>query len=80
MRDVAHGIRARGETPFLHAAGFNTPAIRLYEHLGFVLRSEIAFAVFHTPPAGGHLLGPDTSRATSSAQPQDRVIPAPPWP
>jgi uncharacterized RmlC-like cupin family protein/ribosomal protein S18 acetylase RimI-like enzyme len=35
---VAAGIRARGETPFMHAAGHNTGAIRLYESLGFRLR------------------------------------------
>jgi ribosomal protein S18 acetylase RimI-like enzyme len=49
MKAVAHGIRARGETPILHAAGFNTGAIRLYEKLGFILRSEINFASFRTP-------------------------------
>jgi len=51
MKAVAHGIRARGETPFLHAAGFNTGAIRLYEKLGFSHRSEINFAAFRTPEA-----------------------------
>ena len=35
---VAHGIRERGETPFLHTAASNTNAIRLYESLGFRLR------------------------------------------
>ncbi|MGW0787874.1 GNAT family N-acetyltransferase [Streptomyces sp. NPDC002911] len=43
IRAVAHGIRERGETPFLHAAASNTSAIRLYESLGFTLRRETAF-------------------------------------
>ncbi|MFD6281690.1 GNAT family N-acetyltransferase [Streptomyces sp. NPDC060209] len=40
---VAHGIRERGETPFLHAAASNTSAIRLYESIGFTLRRRTAF-------------------------------------
>ncbi|WP_067499788.1 GNAT family N-acetyltransferase [Actinoplanes sp. TFC3] len=40
---VAHGIRSRGDVPFLHLAGTNTAARRLYEHLGFVVRTEVAF-------------------------------------
>ncbi|MDX2623212.1 GNAT family N-acetyltransferase [Streptomyces sp. WI03-5b] len=43
VRAVAHGIKERGETPFLHAAGSNTSAIRLYESLGFTLRRRTAF-------------------------------------
>ncbi|MFE4449380.1 GNAT family N-acetyltransferase [Streptomyces sp. NPDC056796] len=43
VRAVAHGIRERGETPFLHAAASNTSAIRLYEALGFTLRRRTAF-------------------------------------
>lgn len=39
---VAHGIRARGETPFLHTSAEN-PAIRLYESLGFRLRRTTSF-------------------------------------
>jgi predicted GNAT family acetyltransferase len=35
MLAVAAGIRERGEIPFLHAAGANVNAIRLYEALGF---------------------------------------------
>jgi ribosomal protein S18 acetylase RimI-like enzyme len=38
---VARRILARGETPYLHAYATNTPAIRLYESLGFGLRSEM---------------------------------------
>jgi ribosomal protein S18 acetylase RimI-like enzyme len=46
---VAAGIHARGETPFLHAAGTNVNAIRLYESLGFAPRREIVFTVLHAP-------------------------------
>ncbi|MGC0333803.1 ribosomal protein S18 acetylase RimI-like enzyme [Streptomyces sp. SAI-170] len=46
---VAHGIRARGETPFLHASARNTDAIRLYESLGFRLRRRTAFLVALAP-------------------------------
>jgi ribosomal protein S18 acetylase RimI-like enzyme len=45
VRAVAAGIRERGETPFLHALGTNTGAIRLYESLGFTLRRRAAFTV-----------------------------------
>ncbi|MFM9610643.1 GNAT family N-acetyltransferase [Streptomyces niveiscabiei] len=40
---VAHGIRERGEVPFLHTGAGNTNAIRLYESLGFTLRRRTAF-------------------------------------
>jgi ribosomal protein S18 acetylase RimI-like enzyme len=46
---VAHGIRARGETPFLHTAAENTNAIRLYEALGFRLRRTTAFMGARVP-------------------------------
>jgi predicted GNAT family acetyltransferase len=49
VRALAHGIRERGETPFLHAAGSNVNAIRLYESLGFRLRGRTTFAAFRTP-------------------------------
>jgi len=44
VRAVAAGIRARGETPFLHTAARNTTAIRLYESIGFRLRQRTTFA------------------------------------
>jgi ribosomal protein S18 acetylase RimI-like enzyme len=50
---VAHGVRGRGEVPFLHASASNTGAVRLYEHLGFRLRRTTRFAVLTPPPAGG---------------------------
>ena len=46
---VAHGIRARGETPFLHAAASNTDAIRLYESLGFRTRRTTMFMGMRVP-------------------------------
>ncbi len=50
---VTAGIRERGEVPFLHAAGDNTNAIRLYEALGFRLRRAITFTGVRVPgPAG----------------------------
>jgi ribosomal protein S18 acetylase RimI-like enzyme len=48
VRAVAHGIRARGEQPFLHAAATNTPAIHLYESIGFTLRRRTTFALLQT--------------------------------
>jgi predicted GNAT family acetyltransferase len=38
---VARRILARGETPYLAAYATNTPAIRLYESLGFRPRCEV---------------------------------------
>ncbi|GAA4662404.1 GNAT family N-acetyltransferase [Gordonia humi] len=46
---VAAGIRARGETPFLHAAADNTNAIRLYESLGFRRRRRVLFTSLIAP-------------------------------
>lgn len=46
---VAHGIRARGETPFMHASATNTNAIRLYQSLGFRLRKYTTFQAVRTP-------------------------------
>lgn len=37
---VITGIRARGEEAFLHVATDNTPAIALYEAMGFTVRCE----------------------------------------
>ncbi|WP_436534340.1 GNAT family N-acetyltransferase [Actinoplanes sp. HUAS TT8] len=51
VRAVAHGIRERGETPFLHAAGGNVNAIRLYRSIGFELRRTRHFTVLRAPGA-----------------------------
>ncbi|WP_433063725.1 GNAT family N-acetyltransferase [Dactylosporangium sp. CS-033363] len=45
VRAIAHGIRERGETPFLHASADNVGAIRLYETMGFELRRKVCFNV-----------------------------------
>jgi ribosomal protein S18 acetylase RimI-like enzyme len=45
VRAVAAGIKARGETPFMHAAAGNTTAIRLYETMGFTLRRKLTITV-----------------------------------
>jgi ribosomal protein S18 acetylase RimI-like enzyme len=46
---VVAGIRARGETPFLHAAADNTGALRLYRTLGFRLRRQVIFHLVRVP-------------------------------
>lgn len=47
--DVAYCIRARGETPLMHAAAGNTGAISLYRHLGFRLRDRGAPRFLRVP-------------------------------
>ncbi|WEH38202.1 GNAT family N-acetyltransferase [Streptomyces sp. AM 2-1-1] len=49
VRHVADGIRDRGDVPFLHAAGDNENAIRLYLSIGFALRVRTLFAVVRVP-------------------------------
>jgi len=49
VRAVAAEIRARGETPFLHALASNVNAIGLYEELGFRLRRSTVFSVTRVP-------------------------------
>ncbi|MEU5311437.1 GNAT family N-acetyltransferase [Streptomyces sp. NPDC021562] len=53
IRAVAHGIRERGETPFLHTGAENTTAVRLYESLGFRLRRRTAFIAVRVPETLG---------------------------
>jgi ribosomal protein S18 acetylase RimI-like enzyme len=48
VRAVAAAVRERGETPFLHAAGSNTGAIRLYLALGFRHRRDVNFHAYRT--------------------------------
>ena len=56
VRALVHGIRGRGERPFLHGAADN-PAIGLYESLGFRFRRDVTFAAARVPDAnqGGQL-------------------------
>jgi ribosomal protein S18 acetylase RimI-like enzyme len=49
IRATAHGIRERGETPFLHAAAGNTGAVGLYESLGFAVRTRPEFFFLRAP-------------------------------
>jgi ribosomal protein S18 acetylase RimI-like enzyme len=46
IRAVVAGIRARGEQPYLHAAAENTNAIRLYERMGFAVRTPVIFGFY----------------------------------
>ncbi|MGU3437914.1 GNAT family N-acetyltransferase [Actinomycetes bacterium M1A6_2h] len=49
VRAVGHGIRERGEVPFLHARADNYSAIAMYESLGFVLRKKSVLTLVRTP-------------------------------
>ncbi|XVS67985.1 GNAT family N-acetyltransferase [Actinosynnema sp. CA-299493] len=46
---VAAGIRARGEQVLMHAAATNTTAIRLYESLGFRVRTHTVITLLRVP-------------------------------
>ncbi|MEV8437321.1 GNAT family N-acetyltransferase [Actinosynnema sp. NPDC051121] len=46
---VTAGIRARGEQALMHASATNTTAIRLYESLGFRLRTRVVIALLRVP-------------------------------
>jgi GNAT superfamily N-acetyltransferase len=46
---VARAILERGETPFLHVAVDNAPAIPVYEQLGFTTRGVARFAAYRVP-------------------------------
>ncbi|MET9326536.1 GNAT family N-acetyltransferase [Tsukamurella sp. NPDC003166] len=50
IRAVAHGIRERGEKPFLHTSDDN-PAQKLYEDMGFTLTSVVPLEVFRVDGA-----------------------------
>jgi len=68
LRAVAHEIRERGETPFLHAAAANAGAVRLYESLGFALRRRTSFLAAVVPERPHtRLPGPGAARATTGA-------------
>jgi ribosomal protein S18 acetylase RimI-like enzyme len=46
---VAAGIRAEGQVPFLHVSETNENAIKLYEKLGFTIRTQGKFKVLKAP-------------------------------
>ena len=48
---VVAQIRARGDEAFLHVMTTNTPAIGLYESLGFTTRCEAEAVIMRTPEA-----------------------------
>lgn len=48
---VARHIAARGETPILHVAETNVDAQRVYDRLGFTLRSNVQFTLLESPSA-----------------------------
>jgi len=61
IRVLVAGIRARGDTAFLHAVATNSGAIRLYEAMGFRLRQPTIFRAMQTPaeePAAEPAAGP----------------------
>lgn len=47
--DAVNAIRARGDEAFLHVETKNTPAIALYESMGFVTRVEAAASIIRVP-------------------------------
>ncbi len=49
VTEVARGIQARGELPFLHVRAENTAAVRVYERLGFRTRIQTQVAAVHRP-------------------------------
>jgi ribosomal protein S18 acetylase RimI-like enzyme len=49
VTQVARGIGARGETPFLHVVPHNKAAISTYERLGFVQRRVMELTVVRKP-------------------------------
>jgi len=63
---VAHGIRSRGNTPFMHAAATNTNAIRLYKSLGFRLRPEATFQAALVPGSRSEPADPPEQREHST--------------
>ena len=45
IRAIAAQITSTGRQPFLHTGGTNTPAIRLYESLGFTLTNQMKVTI-----------------------------------
>jgi len=53
VQAVTQGIIDRGEVPFLHVFASNTPAITLYQKLGFSRRRQFELTVLTRPPGSG---------------------------
>ncbi|MEV0440227.1 GNAT family N-acetyltransferase [Streptomyces spectabilis] len=68
VRAVAHGIRERGETPFLHTSARNTEAIRLYEALGFAMRRSLPFRAARPPLSALRAAGPAPDKAAENGR------------
>ena len=66
MTELAHRIRARGETPILHVRGSNTRAIALYERLGFETRVHLHCLVLRSEKEETEATGAAHSRAQNS--------------
>jgi ribosomal protein S18 acetylase RimI-like enzyme len=49
IRALVVGVRARGDTAFLHVVRTNVNAIRLYEWMGFATRREVTFQSVRAP-------------------------------
>ncbi len=52
MAALAHGIAARGATPFLHVSDYNRRAIDLYARLGFIERARLPLWKLRRLPRG----------------------------
>lgn len=57
IRAVAVGVRSAGDEPFLHTTAHN-PARKLYESMGFVLRSEVPLIVVRQRRGAREVAGP----------------------
>ena len=49
VRAIAAVIERRGDTPILHVVADNTPAIRVYDALGFETRAAFDVLVLRPP-------------------------------
>jgi ribosomal protein S18 acetylase RimI-like enzyme len=67
MTELAHRIRARGETPILHVRGSNTRAIALYERLGFETRAHLHCLVLRSEQKEMEAAGAAHPRAQNSS-------------